>query len=122
MSNFERQLISNALANPSLTKEANLAILQVMKLASQRQVALEDLRTQLEQKGMSPTEIAKSLRSAKKQIMAQVDEQQKDLKAEDLLNPSQLASARAPKANVPPLLAAPNATTDDLQKRLNRYP
>jgi len=109
VSNFERQLISNALANPSLTKEANLAILQVMKLASQRQVALEDLRTQLEQKGMSPTEIAKSLRSAKKQIMAQVDQQQKDLKAEDLLNPSQLASARAPKANVPPLLAAPGA-------------
>ena len=65
VSNFERNLITDATANPSLLPEANLKILGVMKQAANRSVKLQELRNSLEDQGKSKVEIAREIERAR---------------------------------------------------------
>jgi hypothetical protein len=68
VSNYEREAIAKATANPSLTPEANKQILAVMKNIAQRSVKLDELRSKLEDEGKSNVEISKALRKARDQM------------------------------------------------------
>lgn len=74
VSNYEREAISRATANPSLTPEANKQILGVMKRAAERTVKLDELRSKLEDEGKSNVEISKAIRKARDAMPIGVDE------------------------------------------------
>ena len=62
VSNYERDLIAKSTANPSMTPQANLAILGVMQRINDRNVALDRKRIELDEAGKSGPEIASELR------------------------------------------------------------
>lgn len=73
VSNYERTMVERASANPNLTPQANMQILGVIKNIGQRNVQLDQLRSQLEDQGLSNVEIAKRLRKARDSMPINVD-------------------------------------------------
>lgn len=61
VSNFERELVAKAQANPNLTPQANLQILEVMQKLADRNIALEKERIRLDDLGVPTTQISKEL-------------------------------------------------------------
>lgn len=62
VSNFERELVLKATANPSLTPQANMQILGVLNQIAQRNLSLEKERIRLDDLGVPPAQIAKEIR------------------------------------------------------------
>lgn len=62
VTDYERTLIEKATANAKTTPQANKQILGVMKGIAERQLMLDRKRIELDEQGMSSTEIAKELR------------------------------------------------------------
>lgn len=62
VSNFERELVLKATANPSLTPQANMQILGVLNQIAQRNLALEKERVRLDDLGVPANQIAKEVR------------------------------------------------------------
>lgn len=61
VSNFERELVAKAQANPNLSPQANLQILDVMQKLADRNIALEKERIRLDDLGVSTTQISREL-------------------------------------------------------------
>ncbi len=65
VSNYERQAIEKATANPTMVEGANKQILAVMKNIGLRTIKLDELRSKLEDQGASSVEIGKQIRKAR---------------------------------------------------------
>ncbi len=68
VSNYERQAVEKASANSTLVEGANKQILGVMKNIGLRTIKLDELRSKLEEQGMSAVEIGKQIRKARDSI------------------------------------------------------
>lgn len=68
VSNYERSLIQDATANPSLDPQANKQILKVMAAIADRAVIIDKKRQQLDEQGVPPVEIARELRKLRDSI------------------------------------------------------
>lgn len=73
VSNYERQAVEKASANPSLTPEANKQILYVLKQIAERSIKMDELRSKLEDDGKSNVEISKAIRKLRDTMPVGVD-------------------------------------------------
>jgi len=73
VSNYERQSVEKASANPNLSIGGNKQILLVLNNMAKRTVALDELRSKLEDQGISNVEISKAIRKARDTMPIGVD-------------------------------------------------
>jgi hypothetical protein len=78
VSNFERELFSEAGVNKTRTPQANLKILEALENVSKRNVALDAERVRLEGMNLPATEIAKEIRKMRTEMTQESDQKYRE--------------------------------------------